>query len=244
MALAGPTLLKAEGNETDGLTGTTGTFTPTAGAIIIATVAHGDAGGAGSNGGIADTFLGGIGAWTLLFDLLDGPNNSVRLTSWWALVGAGGTGTIVFTSGGSDNRWVWNVVEFTGANTSAPISEDDSVTSLGSTTESIALADIAAGNIAYGCVVGYGALGIDPGTNETELASSEVVSGANSPVLTMQSESGTDNTVDWSSLSSSGNHHAIAMEIAAAAAAVSRVPIRERQYPRGVMRGVLRGAIR
>lgn len=210
--LGTPTNLTSGGNSGATSSNTTASISPSAYSLILASVSIVRGGTVPSTIAISTTLSG------LSFTKVETALTGIRTALFYAVCGATpGTGTITFTySGGSGDpsRQAWIVDQILVADRTTPVSESAVNTGTGSTL-TVTLGGIAAGNKAYGVVGSSTATDITPGTNETQLT--EVGSGGTNPVR-LQSEYGTETTVDWSTLGTTGVGSAgVAIEINVAA---------------------------
>jgi len=130
MALSTPTTLTSNSNGSGATSRTTGSFTPTANAVLFAAF-HAN----GSGTPTAPTFSDSAGlTWTGLFDI--GFNSTDRVTVKWAEVGGSPASMTVTAdySGFSTNQGSWGVVELTGHTPGAPVVSGSTATGSGTST--------------------------------------------------------------------------------------------------------------
>lgn len=212
-----PTNLTNGGNATTSASDTSATFTPSPGALIIASSTCLRGSGVPTTIAITDSFAGGIGSWTLIGSLT-GSSGRSTLFVWYTFAGPNpGTHDVTFTySGGSGNPirkcWIVDQRDFVG--TVSPIIQSATAQVASSTTLSCPLTNAITGNnMTYGVACNPSGTGMTPGTNETELT--EVLSGGASGA-DLQTEYGTtgDKTLDWSALvSTTTDSIAVACEL-------------------------------
>lgn len=207
--LGTPTNLTSGGNAGAASSNTTASISPSAYSLLLASVTIARGGTVPSSITISSTF-----SPALTFTKVETALTGIRTALFYAVCGATpGSGTITFTySGGSGapNRQAWVVDQILVADRTTPVSESAVNSGTGSTL-TVTLGGIAGGNKAYGVVGSSAATDITAGTNETQLT--EVGSGGATPVR-LQSEYGTETTVDWSTLGTTGVGSAgVAIEI-------------------------------
>jgi hypothetical protein len=219
-SVSNPSLLTSGGGETDAGSHTTAAFTPTADALLVV----GWTGSASLAAGQA-TFTytnthAGSGSWAAV-EATEATNVAARHSQARCQMGGSpGSGTITNTYSVNRTRAAWIIAEATGHHTTTPLSESNTGAAATGTSLSVALASVAAGNLAIGTVYVRGASAITVGANETELA--EAVSGTTATVARTQMEYGTDTTVNWT-WAGSGVNIGVAIEYAqAAGGAVTR----------------------
>ena len=223
------------------------TFTSTAGHLLIALVANGR-GSTASGGGtvtISDNFTGSLGTWTTIDSIFGigsaGDPANFRITGWWSTVGGVGTGTIHFVASGSgsERRWGWEILSFTGQTATSPIGTVNTYSSTAGPDATATLGALGGTQRAVGWFFSLDAVDILAGTNEVEIAE---VAGGTLPTLKAQAEWGTEAAMNWGSLGTRHNLGVIFSIVGSADAGVTWILERiERHYPRGVGRGIGRG---
>jgi len=210
---------------------TSDSVSPSANALLLAVVGcvKGSSGGNPILTTASDT-LTGTGAWTLRANISQGDVSGIdnEIGIFTAQAGATpGSGTITVNWTNSSSRNVLYVVEITGHDTSAPVTQQQTGVNA-SATPSITLgATPATDALVFAAVSAYGDTdGITPGAAFTELADAQA--GSSAPNCRLEVEYDVDSaatTCDWSAVTAINNCCG-ALEIALAAAGESASEMR------------------
>lgn len=241
------TVLTSGGTTTSGILNTVNiaTFTTTANYLVVALVANGR-GSTASGGGtitVSDSFTGSIGVWTTIDSIIgtgSAGDSKYRVSGWWATAGGATTGTVRFVSSGSgsERRWAWEIITFSGQTAVNFIGTTGQLSST-ATNITITLGTLGATHRAVGFAASNDGSLMTAGTNEIEIVK---VSGGVSPSLFAESIYGTEVAVDWISLQTRNNLAIAWTIIGSADAGVTWILERiEHQYGRGIGRGYARG---
>lgn len=221
MALGTPTNKTSGGNSASAGSNTTASFTPTAGALILAVCAIARGSNVPTTIALTTSITGLVGSWTEV--TIRNTGGSAKISLFYIMAGASpSSGTITFTYSGGTNpiRQAWIVDEVTGADPTTPISESNTNQTTG-TTLSSTLGGIAGNNKAYGACMSVNASSITVGSGETEILES---SSGGASEARLQTEYGTTVGVDWSGLDTTIGSVGLSIEIAEANSDVTVTP--------------------
>lgn len=214
MAVGTPVLRANAGSTTIATSHASASFTPTANSLMVAVWSPNHPVTPPTVTGMSDTFTGS-GSWT---EAVEEANGSGAIAIWTMRIGASpGSGAVTGSYSSSGARTGWVIFDVPDVDISSPVSESAGANGTSSTL-TVTLVGIAAGNLAIGGVSSTGDTdGITPGTGETEIGEGDSGGGSNNRV---QAEYGTGTAVDWSALATTQNN-GVAIELAAVAAAFS-----------------------
>lgn len=194
-----------------GFSVTTASFTPTADGLLVAIVSERVASGSG----LPSTVSGAGLTWTKRQEIQQAGGDAVCLAIWTAPVGSSPTAGTVTGSWASGAHISLMVVQVTGHDPAAPITQGVTAQGTAATLTATLPASPATDSLIIAAVADLTGAGIDPDIDYTELAETSVGS---TPLNTQaQYRNGNaDTTAAWSSLAAV-NNVAAAIEIAAAA---------------------------
>ena len=196
----------------DGTSWNSASITPTGNTVVIAAFASRRAGSAPSD---AHTISGNGLTWT---KIVSGAGTRVRITLWWGIAASPTTGVITFGSGETNTHAAWSVSEFPGANITTPIVQSPAASTGTNTTVTITLSAFgSADNAAFGFFNHFANEVTTEGTGFTEIHDNTTAENTQAYQTEWKLN---DATVD-ASWATSSEYVALALEIGAAAAAVT-----------------------
>lgn len=202
MALGVPVaLLTSITHSANATSRTSASITPSNDAFLFVLGSISKGSGVGTITSITDTFSGS-GTWTAQEDFLETNNSPAegRMFCYTCLItGSPGSGTITVNTSVNANRWSIGIGQYTGHDTTTPMSESDNTIQGSGFNQSISntLTAIGSGNSVIGAAVARGdGDTITTGTGDGEAQVAEISSGSSNELrLNVQTATGT--SPDW-----------------------------------------------
>lgn len=225
MSLSTPALLTTATVATGSATSlTSASVSPSSDALLIAIIkTTGDRSGSLA---LSSTTLANVGSWTTVTPTYSGNADAGTLMIAYAqITGSPGSGTVT-ASWTSGSNAVMFLVEVTGHNTSAPVTQSKigSASTTGTTYSLTLDASPASTSAVIAGLAHRSITGITPGASFTELGDTTPSGSGNQRAQSQYDLTSATTTVDWSTLTDGNARLGMAIEVAEAAAVSTFTP--------------------